>query len=71
MGDHLIQYKAPDHYGPEAFCWTVSDYVVPKNVDGWAKESNPPTPLATRQNGFETRFTQMKARHAFPKLLTL
>ena len=28
---------------------------VPKNVGGSARESNPPTPLVTRHNGFEVR----------------
>jgi len=28
---------------------------VPKNIGGSARESNPPTPLVTRHNGFEVR----------------
>ena len=28
---------------------------VPRNVGGSARESNPPTPLVTRHNGFEVR----------------
>ncbi len=40
---------------------------TPKNVGGSARESNPPTPLVTRHNGFEVR----KGHRAAPELTPL
>jgi hypothetical protein len=53
--DHLVQNKAPDHHGRGLILSRNQVTSCLKLSGGSARESNPPTPLVTRHNGFEVR----------------
>ena len=62
------KYKASGNSGnpgPEPYL----AYFVPKIVGGSARESNPPTPLVTRHNGFEERYPTKNEPLAIPHFL--